>query len=196
MRIAKIVVGISGASGAAVAVEAIELLRRAEVETHLVVSKWGGVTLEHECGLKPRDLASRVTAVHSNADLAAPISSGSYPVDAVLVVPCSARTLGTVATGCGESLISRAADVALKERRRLVLALREAPLSAIHLRSALTVTEAGGVVYPLVPTFYAKPTSVDSLVTAMAARLLELCGVTTPELPRWGETLDLDPCAD
>lgn len=190
---ARIVVGISGASGAAVAVEALELLRVAGVETHLVVSKWGGVTLEHECGLKPRDLSSMVAVVHSNGNLAASISSGSFSVDAMLIVPCSARTLGSIAAGSGESLIGRAADVMLKERRRLVLALREAPLSAIHLQNALTATEAGAVVYPLVPTFYARPTSVESIVTAMAARLLELCGVATPELPRWGQTLNLEP---
>lgn len=189
----RIIVGLSGASGAAVAVEAIRLLQRAEVETHLVVSKWGAVTLQHECDMTPRDLGLLVAAVHSNTDLAAPISSGSFRCDAMLVAPCSARTVGTIATGTGESLISRAADVMLKERRRLVLALREAPLSSIHLRNALAVSDAGAVVYPLVPTFYARPDSLTDIVTAMAARLVELCGVDTPELPRWTETVDLDP---
>lgn len=193
MSMPRIIVGISGASGAAVAVEAIRQLQRAEVETHLVISKWGAVTLQHECDMTPRDVAPLVTAVHSNADLAAPISSGSFRCDAMLVAPCSARTLGTIATGTGESLISRAADVMLKERRRLVLGLREAPLSSIHLRNALTVSDAGGMIYPLVPTFYARPESLDDVITAMAARLVELCGIDTPELPRWGETVDLDP---
>jgi 4-hydroxy-3-polyprenylbenzoate decarboxylase len=186
-----VVVGVSGASGSAVAVETLRLLQQAGVETHLVVSKWGGITLEHECGLKPRELAGYAAAVHSNGDMAAPISSGSFRVDATIVVPCSARTLGTIATGSGDTLISRAADVALKERRKLVLGLREAPLSTIHLRNALTVAEAGAFVYPLVPTFYARPGTTHELVVGMAARLVELAGVDTPELPRWGETVDL-----
>lgn len=189
----RIVVGISGASGTAVAVEALRMLQRAEVETHLVVSKWGAVTLQHECDMTVRDLAPLVTAVHSNADLAAPISSGSFRCDAMLVAPCSARSLGTIATGTGDSLISRAADVMLKERRRLVLGLREAPLSSIHLRNATTISDAGGVIYPLVPTFYARPESLEDVVRDMAARLVELCGVDTPEAPRWTETVDIDP---
>lgn len=189
----RIIMGISGASGAAVAVEAIRMLERAEVETHLVVSKWGAVTLQHEVGLTPRDLAPHVAVTHSNADLAAPISSGSFCCDAMLVAPCSARSLATIANGTGDSLISRAADVMIKERRRLVLGLREAPLSSIHLRNAQTVSDAGGVIYPLVPTFYAKPESLDDMVRDVAARLVALCGVDVSELPRWGESVDLDP---
>lgn len=188
---ARIVVGISGASGALVAVEVLKLLNRTEAETHLVVSKWGAVTLEHECGLKARDLYPLVSAVHSDRDLAAPISSGSFRCDATVVVPCSARTLGAIASGSGDTLISRAADVAIKERRRLVLGLREAPLSSIHLRNALTLSDAGAVIYPLVPTFYAKPENISRLVSDVAARLVELCGIATDALPRWGETVDL-----
>jgi 4-hydroxy-3-polyprenylbenzoate decarboxylase len=186
-----IVVGISGASGSAVAVEALRLLKQSGAETHLVVSKWGGITLEHECGMKLRELYPLVEAVHSNLDLAAPIASGSFRCDATLIAPCSTRTLGSLATGSGDTLISRAADVAIKERRRLVLGLREAPLSSIHLRNALRVSDAGAVVYPLVPTFYAQPVSVQAVVRDMAARLIELCGIETDALPRWGETVDL-----
>jgi len=187
----RIVVGISGASGAAVALDVLRQLQEAGTETHLVVSKWGGVTLEHECGVRARDLHALASAVYSNGDLAAPISSGSFRVDATLIVPCSARTLGAMASGAGDTLISRAGDVALKERRRLVLALRESPLSPIHLRNALTLVEAGGVIAPLMPAFYARPSTLETVVSDMAARLVELCGVEAPALPRWGETLDL-----
>lgn len=188
---ARIVVGISGASGAAVAVDALRLLQQAGAETHLVVSRWGAINLEHETGLKPRDLWQYVAEVHGDQDLAAPISSGSFRVQAMLVAPCSARTLATIAAGSGDNLLSRAADVALKERRTLVLGLREAPLSAIHLRNALEVSRAGGVVYPLVPTFYSRPTSIEQLTRDLAARLVDLCGVETDALPRWGDGLGL-----
>lgn len=187
----RIVVGISGASGAAVAVEALRLLAATDVETHLVVSKWGGVTLEHECGMKPRELHPLVHAVHAAGDLAAPISSGSFRVDATLIVPCSARTLGAIATGAGDTLLCRAADVALKERRRLVLGLRESPLSSIHLRNAATVSDAGAIVAPLTPAFYARPSTMESAITAMAARLLDHCGIEVDALPRWGQDVDL-----
>lgn len=186
-----VVVGISGASGAAVAVAALELLHEAGREVHLVVSKWGAITLEHECGIRPRDLHRWVSTVHNNADLTAPIASGTFPVEAMLVVPCSARTLATIAHGTGDTLLARTADVTLKERRRLVLGLREAPLSTIHLQSALTATQAGATVYPLVPSFYTKPTGLDALTRQIAARLVDACGIVTPALSRWGEDIDL-----
>jgi phenylacrylic acid decarboxylase len=138
-----------------------------------------------------RSLHPLVHAVHSDHDLAAPISSGSFRCEATLIVPCSARTLGAIASGSGDTLISRAADVAIKERRRLVLALREAPLSSIHLRNALQVSDAGGIVYPLVPTFYANPVDVHQLTEQMAARLVDLCGFETDALPKWSESIGL-----
>lgn len=156
-----------------------------------MVSKWGAVNLEHECGLKVRELHGLVSAVYGDGDMTAPISSGSFRCDAMLIAPCSARTLGAIASGSGDTLISRAADVALKERRRLVLALREAPLSSIHLQNALRVSDAGGIVYPLVPTFYAKPLGIEELVDQIAARLVDLCGIETSSLPIWGESVDL-----
>lgn len=188
----RVIVGITGASGSGVAIEVLRMLHEASVETHLVISKWGGVNLEHECGIRPRDIYPLVHAVHSDRDLAAPLASGSFRCDATLVVPCSARTLGAVASGAGDTLISRAADIALKERRRLVLGLREAPLSSIHLRNALHVSDAGAVIYPLVPTFYARPSNITEMVRHIAAKLVDLCGVDSPDLPRWGEGLDLN----
>ena len=187
----RVVVGMTGASGAAVALQVLELLKQTSAEVHLVVSKWGAVNLEHECGITVRSLRSLVHTVHSDRDLAAPLSSGSFRCESTLIVPCSARTLGAVANGSGDTLISRAADVAIKERRRLVLALREAPLSSIHLRNALQLSDAGAVVYPLVPTFYANPGDVDQLTEQIAAKLVDLCGFETPALPRWSESVDL-----
>lgn len=183
--------GITGASGAAVAVRALELLRNTDVETHLIVSAWGLVNLRHECDLNEKDLAPLVHQVHSNRDLASPLASGSFKVDATIVAPCSARSLGTVASGTGDSLISRACDVALKERRPLVLALRESPLSSIHLRNALTISDAGGVIVPMSPAFYTQPTDLEALITTLAARLLDHVGIEVPELPRWGEDVTL-----
>lgn len=184
----RVLVGISGASGAAVALAALRRLSAAGVEVHLVVSRWGEVTLRHECDARVRDIAEGVAAVHANGDMAAPVASGSYPLDAVLVVPCSVRTMGAIAAGTGDSLIARAADVALKSRRRLVLGVREAPWSLIHLRNAQTVTEAGGVIYPLTPAFYAMPPTVDDLVDDLAGRLVDMCGVPT-DIARWGVDL-------
>ncbi|HEY0188355.1 MAG TPA: UbiX family flavin prenyltransferase [Cellulomonas sp.] len=187
----RVVVGIAGASGAAVAVETLRQLAAAGAETHLVVSRWGAATLKHETGLSTRDLAGRVHALYRNEDLAAPISSGSFPVDATVVVPCSARSLGAIASGAGDTLLARAADVALKERRRLVLALRETPLSAIHLRNALEVTHAGAIVCPLTPVFYSLPTTVDEVVHDLAERVVSLCGIEQPAAMVWGQDLDL-----
>lgn len=188
---ARVVVGISGASGSAVAVALLRSLRELSVETHLVMSKWGAITVEHECGLRPAALSELVTVVYRNGDLAAPIASGSFPVDAMIVVPCSARTLASVAAGSGDTLLARAADVTLKERRRLILALREAPLSSIHLRNAHEVSLAGGIVYPLVPSFYNKPSSVDELVHDMATRLAGLAGFEVPSTKHWGQDVTI-----
>lgn len=181
----KIIVGITGASGAAVAIRTLELARDEGVETHAVISSWGLVNLRHELSMNLDDVRRLSTHLHSNRDLASEISSGSYQVDAMLVVPCSARTLGTIATGTGDTLISRAADVTLKERRKLILALRESPLSSIHLRNALTVSEAGAYVVPLSPSFYTLPKSIDKMISVLAARLLDHADISSPALPRW-----------
>lgn len=186
----RILVGVTGASGAAVTLSVLDQLRRAGAEIHLVVSRWGEVTLRHECGLRTRDLADRVERIHANSDMAAPVASGSFPVDATLIVPCSARTLGAIATGTADTLIARAADVALKERRRLVLALREAPLSTIHLRNAAEASAAGAIIHPLTPAFYTLPQTLDEVVEHLAGRLVDLCGVPT-DMPRWGQSVSL-----
>ena len=172
--------------------DVLQKLQGAGVETHLIASKWGAITLEHETGLTVKDLWQYVHEVHGNANMAAPVSSGSFLFDAMVIVPCSARTIGTIASGSGDTLLSRAADVALKERRRLVLALREAPLSDIHLRNSLEVSRAGGIIFPLVPAFYSRPTTVEEVVGSLGSRILDLCGVTQSHTARWGEDIGLD----
>lgn len=188
----RVIIGISGASGAAVAVEVLTLLKEFPVDVHLIVSHWGAITLEHETGLRARDLQPLVHTIHSNKNLASPLASGSYLVDAMVIVPCSARTLAAIAHGTDPTLLGRAADVCLKERRKLICALRETPLSAIHLANALTVTNAGGIVAPLVPTFYAHPHSVRDIVHDMAARIVESIGFRVADSPHWGENTRLD----
>lgn len=187
----RLLLGMTGASGATVTVRALQLLQNVDIKVHLIMSAWGKVNLKHECNLETRDLEKLAHRVHNNKDLAAEPSSGSFKFDATIILPCSARTLGTVATGTGDTLISRAADVALKERRRLVLGLRESPLSNIHLRNALTVSQAGGIIVPLSPAFYTRPNDIEAVWTSMAARLLDHAEVEVPELERWGETLSL-----
>ncbi|MCI1675181.1 MAG: UbiX family flavin prenyltransferase [Ancrocorticia sp.] len=189
---ARVIVAISGASGAAVAVDVLHLLKERAVEVHLIVSHWGAITLEHETGMRTRDLQPLVHTIHSNKNMASALASGSYPVDAMAIVPCSARTLGAIAQGTDPSLLGRAADVCLKERRKLVCALRETPLSAIHLANALAVTNAGGIVAPLVPTFYANPHSVSDIVHDMASRIVESLGFRVESSPHWGENTGLE----
>lgn len=181
----RIVVCMTGASGAAVGVHALRMLQQAHIETHLVVTRWARVNVHQELGLGVHDLAGLVTEVHAPGDLSASISSGSYHFDSCLVLPCSARTMNSIATGAGEGLVDRVCAVCLKERRPLVLGLRETPLSTIDLRNALRVAQAGAIVYPLTPMFYALPASVDDLCRDLAARALQLAGVRPPAAYEW-----------
>lgn len=183
----RLVVGVSGATGIAYAVRLLEQARAAGVETHLVVSSAGDMTRAFETDLSADQLRELATVAYSNKDISAAIASGSFRTIGMVVVPCSMKTLAEIATGAGGNLLSRAADVTLKERRRLVLAVRETPLSLIHLRNMLSVTEAGGVIAPPVPAFYTKPATLDDVVTQTAGRVLDLFGVEVPGLPRWGE---------
>lgn len=179
----RVVVGISGATGAQLAVRCLELLGGAGVERHLVISPAGRRMFSMELpGTHPEDHAD---VRHRWGDVAAPIASGTFPVDAMLVVPCSSRTLASVAAGTGNNLLARAADVTLKERRRLVLAFRETPLHLGHARAITTVTEIGAVVAPPVPSFYFLPATVEQLVDDLAHRLVSLCGVDLDAAPEW-----------
>lgn len=181
----RIVVGISGASGAIYGVRMLAMLRQAGVESHLVVSRSAQITLAQEMDLRLADIVPMADVFYPNADIGAAISSGSFRVDGMVIAPCSIKTLSEVATGCTGSLISRAADVMLKERRRLVIMVRETPLHAGHIRSLAAVTEAGAIVYPPVPAFYSKPASLEEMVDHTLGRVLDLFGIDTHAVRRW-----------
>lgn len=183
----RIIVGISGASGVVYGVRALELLGRAGVETHLVMSRSAQVTLAHELPLKVSQVHALASKVYRADDIGASISSGSFKTLGMLVAPCSVRSLSEIASGVTSGLLTRAADVVLKERRRLVLMLRETPLHLGHLRSMAQVTEMGAIVAPPVPAFYAKPASLDEMVDHTVGRMLDLFGIDTGTVRRWGE---------
>ncbi len=180
-----LLVGITGASGAIYGARLLELLRSCNVETHLIVSRAAQMTLAYETSLKLADVERMATVVYSNSDVGAACSSGSFPTRGMVIAPCSIKTMSEIATGMTGNLISRAADVVLKERRRLVLMLREAPLHIGHIRSMATVTEAGGIIYPPVPAFYAQPKSIEDMVDHTLARVLDLFDIDTGKIRRW-----------
>lgn len=182
----RMIVGISGASGIVYGIKALQLLRELGVETHLVVSKSAILTLSHESELKYSDLCDLASVHYQNSDIGAAIASGSFRTMGMLVAPCSIRSLSEIASGVTSSLLSRAADVVLKERRRLVLMVRETPLHAGHLQSMLNVTHMGAVIMPPVPAFYTKPQTIDDLVQQSVGRALDLFGLDTGII-RWGE---------
>lgn len=184
----RMIVAISGASGTVYGVRVLEALRAMKIESHLVVSKAGDQTRALETSYSAADLRALADKVYASGDISAPISSGSFRTMGMIIAPCSVRTLSDIAHGVTSSLIVRAADVCLKERRRLVLLFRETPLHAGHLKSMLAVTEMGGIVAPPFPAFYAKPRTIDDIVTHSVARALDLFGLDTQTFPRWGET--------
>jgi flavin prenyltransferase len=172
-----VVIGITGATGVVYGVRALELLREAGVPTHLVVSRAGGMTRAYESELSAQRLRELADVYHPVGDLGASIASGSFRTLGMLVAPCTVNTLAEIANGISGSLLTRAADVTLKERRPLVLMVRETPLTSIHLRNMQLVTEAGGIIAPPVPAFYAAPRSLDEMVTQTVARALDLFGL-------------------
>ena len=183
----RLIVGISGASGAIYGARLLELLRPLPVETHLVMSRSAEMTLALETELKPAELKSRADVVHAVGDLAAPISSGSFPTLGMIVAPCSVRSMSEIASGVTTTLLTRAADVVLKERRRLVLLVRETPLHIGHLRTMTALCEMGAVIAPPVPAFYAKPRSLEEMIDQTLGRALDLFGLDTGAVRRWGE---------
>ena len=189
----RVIVGISGASGALLAVRLLQALQRQpRIETHLVVSAAGKLTLQHEMGLTPAALRPLVHQWHPVGDIGAPIASGSFKSHAMLVVPCAMRTLAALAHGLGDNLLTRAADVMLKEKRPLILVPRETPLSLIHLRNMTQLAEAGATLLPANPGFYHRPDSVAQVVDFIVARVLDQLGVEHALLPRWGAGAEPD----
>lgn len=185
------IVGISGASGTIYGVRLLEILRALGVQTHLIVTRAGHLTRAHETDLSARELVSLAHATHAVTDLGAAIASGSFRTMGMVIAPCSVRTLGAIASGTTDNLLTRAADVVLKERRRLVLLLREFPLHAGHIKNMLAVTEMGAVVAPPVPAFYTRPASIEDMVDQSIGRVLDLFNLEVPSLPRWGESISL-----
>jgi 4-hydroxy-3-polyprenylbenzoate decarboxylase len=179
------VVGISGASGTIYGVRLLELLKATDIETHLVMSKSAEMTLAYETDYKPKDVRALAKVNHPMADIGASISSGSFPTMGMIVLPCSIKTMSEIATGVTSSLLSRAADVVLKERRRLVLAVRETPLHGGHLRTLTTLADIGAIVAPIVPAFYNRPKTVDDIINHTVGRLLDLFGIDTKTVKRW-----------
>ena len=181
----RLVVGITGASGAVYGVRLLETLRVVEIESHLVMSRAAKVTLAYETNYKVSEIEALATVVHSNDDIGAACSSGSFETLGMVIAPCSIKTMSEIATGVTGNLISRAADVALKERRRVVLLLRETPLHIGHIRTMAAVTEAGAIVYPPVPAFYSKPESLEQMVDHTLGRVLDLFEIDTGRVKRW-----------
>jgi flavin prenyltransferase len=181
----RIIVAMTGATGAVYGVSLLAALRELGIETHLVLSQWAEVTLVKETGISVRELASTASAVHARDNLGASIASGSFRHDGMIVAPCTMKTLAAIRYGFTDGLIVRAADVVLKERRRLVLLARETPLSDIHLENMLALSRMGAVIAPPVPAFYSNPSTIDDLVDHTVGRVLDLFGLQLPKLKRW-----------
>lgn len=183
----RLVVGISGASGVVYGIRVLQTLPPLGIETHLVMSKAAEITLAHESRLKLAELREMATQWYKAEDIGGAPASGSYRTLGMIVAPCSVRSMSEIASGVTTSLLTRAADVCLKERRRLVLMVRETPLHTGHLRTMLQLSEMGAVVAPPVPAFYARPESLDAMVDHTVGRMLDLFGIETDLVKRWGE---------
>jgi len=185
-KLRRIVVAITGATGAIYGVRLLQHLNAiAGVETHLVVSDAAALTLQAEVGMQRRDVEALAHVVHKNREIGATIASGSFQSDGMVVAPCSMKTLAAVALGLSDNLIARAADVVLKERRRLILMVRETPFNLAHLRNMTSVTEMGGIIFPPLPSFYHQPASIDEMVDHTVSRVIDLFGLDHTLAPRW-----------
>jgi len=192
----RLIVGISGASGIVYGLRVLEALRAAGVETHLVMSKAAEITLAYETKAKVKDVKALADVVYNNADIGAAIASGSFKTHGMIIAPCSIRTVSEIASGVTSSLLTRAADVVLKERRRLVLMVRETPLHVGHLRTLTAVSEMGAIVAPPVPGFYALPESLQDMIDHTVGRVLDLFDIDSGLVKRWGEPTPDDESQD
>lgn len=184
-RMKRLVIGITGATGAIFGTRLLEALRGTDVETHLVLSKWAMQTIEHETSLTVQQVRALASVCHSEGNMGASVSSGSFITEGMVIAPCSMRTLGAIAHGTGENLVQRAADVVLKERRRLVLVTREMPLSDIHLENMLKLSRMGVTIMPPMPAFYNHPESIDDIVNHVVARVLDQFRIPAHFAQRW-----------
>ncbi|MFP3306618.1 MAG: UbiX family flavin prenyltransferase [Thermocladium sp.] len=183
----RVVIGVTGASGAVYGLKVMEALKSLNVETYLVVSETARKVMREE-GIDPARIEALATRVFGEEEMEAPIASGSFWFDGMAIVPCSMKTLASIAHGITDNLVTRAADVALKERRRLVLVIRESPLSLVHIRNMELATMAGAIVMPASPPFYNKPTTIDDMINSVAGRVLDLLGLRNNIYRRWGDT--------
>lgn len=183
----RIIVGISGASGAIYGIRLLEELKKREIETHLVISKWGTVTIEKETDYSVEQVMSLADKVYDEDNLGAAISSGSFKNNGMVIAPCSMKTLSGIANGYAEELIIRAADVCIKERRRLIILARETPLNPIHLENMLKLSRLGITIMPPVPAFYANPKTLDDIVNHTVGRILDQLEIDNELFTRWGE---------
>lgn len=186
----RLIVGMSGASGAILGVRLLEVLKPLDIEVHFVMSKAAELTIAQETDYSRDDVAGLADVVYAIGDIGAAISSGSFVTAGMVIVPCSIRTMSELASGVTSTLLTRAGDVVLKERRRLVLCVRETPLHALHLRNMAALSEAGAIVAPPVPGFYARPQSVSDIVDHTVGRLLDLFEIDAGIVKRWGESAD------
>jgi 4-hydroxy-3-polyprenylbenzoate decarboxylase len=189
MTVQRLIVGITGASGAIYGLKVLKALREIEIETHLVISRSGRITAAHELEMSVSELVKLADVVYRIDDIGAAISSGSFRTMGMIIAPCSVRTLGEIASGVTSSLLTRAADVVLKERRKLVLLVRETPFHLGHLRAMTQVTEMGAIVMPPLPAFYAKPKTLEDIVNHSVGRALDLLGIENHLVRRWGEEI-------
>jgi flavin prenyltransferase len=187
----RLIVGISGASGVVYGVRVLQLLRNAGIETHLVISKTAELTFAYETTMKIAEVRAAAHTTHRIDDMAAPIASGGFRTAGMIVAPCSIRSMSEIATGATSTLLTRAADVTLKERRRLVLMVRETPLHGGHLRTMAALSDLGAIIAPPVPAFYAKPQSIEEMVDHTVGRMLDLFDIDMGTVRRWGEDHDL-----
>jgi 4-hydroxy-3-polyprenylbenzoate decarboxylase len=189
----RLIVGISGATGIVYGIRLLDALREAKVESHLVVTKAADLTRSYETNLSSHELRDLADVVYPIGDVGAAIASGSFKTMGMIVAPCSVKTMSELANGITNNLLTRAGDVVLKERRRLVLLVRESPLTAIHIRNMLALTEAGAIIAPPVPAFYAHPRTLDDMVRHTIGRALDLFDIDS-DIPRWGEDSQEAPC--
>lgn len=181
----RLIVAITGASGAIYGIRILEELRKNKIETHLVISRWGKVTIMEETGYAPEQVENLADYIYDEEDLSSSISSGSFKIDGMIIAPCSMKTLAGIAGGFSDDLILRAADVCIKERRKLLLMVRETPLSPIHLKNMLELAKLGAIIMPPMPAFYTKPATIDDIVNQTVSRALDYFGVVTGYMRRW-----------